>query len=230
MKKMINFGLSGIMIAAILLFFYSNGLTAPKVVVVPLGGATGDATPPDVLEGKTFSSKMGKGLTGKLSAGGSVCLGTLSSGGRWCDQEDGTVLDMATGLVWLKKADWGGLKPWRNGSSDCSAPSYICYFDAHSQAGTLMAGSPNAGLSDGSVLGEWRMPTAVEVLSLTVAPESVSSGEMRAFTGVTDDWYWTSTSDLGSQSDAYVINLNTGGQGLRYKYLDARVWPVRAAN
>jgi len=37
-----------------------------KVVVVPMGGATGDAVPGDVLWGKTFSSKAGKGLTGTL--------------------------------------------------------------------------------------------------------------------------------------------------------------------
>jgi uncharacterized protein (TIGR02145 family) len=37
-----------------------------KVVVVPMGGATGDAVPSDVLEFKTFSSKAGKGLIGTL--------------------------------------------------------------------------------------------------------------------------------------------------------------------
>ena len=39
-----------------------------------------------------------------------TCEGTVSAGGRWCDQGDGTVKDMTTGLVWLKKADWGGAK------------------------------------------------------------------------------------------------------------------------
>lgn len=37
-----------------------------KVVVVPLGGAIGNAVPSDVVKGKTFSSKAGKGLTGTL--------------------------------------------------------------------------------------------------------------------------------------------------------------------
>ncbi|MHB8788975.1 MAG: FISUMP domain-containing protein [Desulfobulbaceae bacterium] len=37
-----------------------------KVVVIPMGGAVGDAVPSDVMEGKTFSSKAGKGLTGTL--------------------------------------------------------------------------------------------------------------------------------------------------------------------
>ncbi len=33
------------------------------------------------------------------------CKGTLSPGGRWCNQGNGTVLDMTTCLVWLRKAD-----------------------------------------------------------------------------------------------------------------------------
>jgi hypothetical protein len=37
-----------------------------KVVVIPMGGAVGDAVPSDVVMGKTFSSKAGKGLTGTL--------------------------------------------------------------------------------------------------------------------------------------------------------------------
>ncbi len=37
-----------------------------KVVVVPIGGAVGDAKATDVVKGKTFSSKEGKGLTGTL--------------------------------------------------------------------------------------------------------------------------------------------------------------------
>ncbi len=37
-----------------------------SVVVVPIGGAVGDAKAIDVVAGKTFSSKQGKGLTGTL--------------------------------------------------------------------------------------------------------------------------------------------------------------------
>jgi len=40
---------------------------ADKVVVIPLGGAPGNATAADVVKGKTFSSKaVGKGVTGTL--------------------------------------------------------------------------------------------------------------------------------------------------------------------
>ncbi|MBW1813845.1 MAG: hypothetical protein JRJ39_09275 [Deltaproteobacteria bacterium] len=40
------------------------------------------------------------------------CKGTQSTGGRWCDNGDGTVTDMTTCLVWLKYANWGGTRMW----------------------------------------------------------------------------------------------------------------------
>ena len=60
-----------------------------------------------------------------------TCKGTLN-GTRWCDNGDGTVTDMTTCLVWLKYADWGGVKQW----VDCSD-----YDDAHTQAASLCNGT-----------------------------------------------------------------------------------------
>ena len=87
-----------------------------------------------------------------------TCKGKLV-GNRWCDQANGTVMDMTTGLVWLKKADWAGVKPWRNPSADCSAPNYECYDDAHTRVGLLRAGAIGVNLSYVSVLCDWRLPT-----------------------------------------------------------------------
>jgi formylglycine-generating enzyme required for sulfatase activity len=55
-------------VAVVVVFFvnYSLAIAADKVVVISLGGAVGDATVADVVKGKTFSSKMGKGLTGTM--------------------------------------------------------------------------------------------------------------------------------------------------------------------
>lgn len=55
-----------IILAAILVFFsISTVLAQTKIVVVPLlGGTEGNAKVSDVLKGKIFSSKVGKGLTG----------------------------------------------------------------------------------------------------------------------------------------------------------------------
>ena len=93
------------------------------------------------------------------------CTGTISSGGRWCDQGNGTVMDMSTCLVWLKKTDWGGLKAWRNSSS---------YDDANTRAGQLSAGVLGANLTDESTHGDWRLPTKNELLSIRQGNEPVT--------------------------------------------------------
>jgi uncharacterized protein (TIGR02145 family) len=53
-------------VALTICFSLSIAEAQNKVVVIPMGGAVGDAVPSDVLWGKTFSSKAGKGLTGTL--------------------------------------------------------------------------------------------------------------------------------------------------------------------
>ena len=169
-----------------------------------------------------------------MAKAGTACTqcnppGTLV-GTRWCDNGDGTVTDMTTGLVWLKKADWGGIKPWRNNSLDCGCggASYPCYDDAHARAGLLYAGATGAGLSDGSDVGDWRLPTKTELEGLTEGTEGVLSSSQRAFTGVQPTNYWSSTTSTSVTTfiawtvdmlDALVIS---GGKCDSYY-----VWPVR---
>ena len=159
-----------------------------------------------------------------------TCEGTLNVI-RWCDQGDGTVKDMTTGLVWLKKADWGGTKPWRNFSTDCSSPNYTCYDDAHTRAGLLKDGSAGADLSDGSSVGDWRLPTKEELYGLTHGAEPVRSGTPRAFTGVQSNYYWSSTTyDASNTNAALWVSLLDGSLSPYGKNVDFYVWPVRSDN
>lgn len=53
-------------IIAIFYLFSVTTYAADRIVVIPLNGAIGDAIASDVIKGKVFSSKAGKGLTGTL--------------------------------------------------------------------------------------------------------------------------------------------------------------------
>ena len=160
-----------------------------------------------------------------------TCEGTLSAGGRWCDNGDGTVKDITTGLVWLRNADWGGKKPWRNSSTDCSSPTYTCYDDAHTRAGLLEAGSANANLSDDSVVGDWRLPTKSELEGIVKGNEYVRSLNMRMFTGVQPDAYWSSTTYVANTAYAWYVYLYNGSVYHVHKaYYGYYVWPVRSDN
>jgi tetrahydromethanopterin S-methyltransferase subunit D len=61
----VNKAVGTIAVATVLIIAIS-AFAADRVVVVPLGGAVGDAVASDVVKGKTFSSKAGKGMTGTL--------------------------------------------------------------------------------------------------------------------------------------------------------------------
>jgi hypothetical protein len=139
---------------------------------------------------------------------------------RWCDNQDGTVTDRVTGLVWLKKADWGGGHPFW--ADDREKPS------AHDRASSLHSGAPGADLHDESTEGDWRLPTLAELASLISGAEAVSAWEMRAFTGIEPAPYWSSTSYARYPSRGYFVHLIGGNIGSFNKKTNYFVWPVRS--
>ena len=105
-----------------------------------------------------------------------TCNGTLN-GTRWCDNGDGTVTDLTTGLEWLQNANCFSTEMWDN---------------ANIMSGRLFSGS--CGLTDGSMVEhDWRLPTRKELEQLTTGTEQVRSGTPRAFINVQSADYWSST-------------------------------------
>jgi len=159
------------------------------------------------------------GVAGERHGGCDCSEGTLN-GTRWCDNGDGTVTDLTTCLMWLQKADWGGQYAfWVN---------TIAGTNAHDKAAQLQNGV--GGLSDGSVEGDWRLPTKTELYGLANGTEAVRSGSMRAFTGVQSFYYWSSTTYASSTSGAWDVYMNLGSVSIDYKDCYYYVWPVRADN
>jgi len=154
-----------------------------------------------------------------------TCDGTQSVGGRWCDQGDGTVKDMTTGLVWLKKADWGGQYPfWVNTANGTNS---------HDRAAQLWDGSPwegSAALSDGSVEGDWRLPTKTELYNLANGPEAVRDTTMQLFTGVQTSAYCTSTTYASNTLYVWAVYLWNGTTNGVGKPTSIAVWPVHGDN
>lgn len=207
--------------------------------IAPQADNTDGATPAEVLAARTYWSLRtdGAGSSSWGEEAGSLYGGCTCSGilvlGRWCDNEDGTVTDMTNCLVWLKKADWGGAKPWRQpGDADQND-------DAHTRAGLLAAGSAGADLNDGSAVGDWRLPTREELLTLANGTWPQSVYDPIRVTGLPDSgeiWFWTSTTKASNTSNAYFVKLtdddNTNGDdGTISKEYDSQpginVWPVR---
>jgi hypothetical protein len=146
-----------------------------------------------------------------------TCQGTMN-GTRWCDNGDGTVTDMTTGLVWLQDAAWAGTVAfWVNTAGGTNAQ------DRAAQVSDATLPS----LSDGSVEGDWRLPTKSDLYGLANGTEAVRSGNMREFTGVLSAVYWSSTTYSSSTGSAWYVYLSDGIASVAAKGSNGNVWPVR---
>ncbi len=141
---------------------------------------------------------------------------------RFVDNANGTVTDMLTGLVWLKNAN-------------CAAISPATWATALTNANTLANGA--CGLTDGSVAGDWRLPSVNELQSLIdyeydSPPLSNAAGtgqwvEGDAFSGVQFFYYWSSSSLVDYPSNAWHVSLTFGRVHYDVKSSSMLVWPVR---
>jgi hypothetical protein len=233
-------------IIMVVLLITSTTAAQDRTVIVPLGGAIGDAEVADVVQGKTFSSKNGKGLIGTRPAApvpqsgeincsdssGTVisCTGTGQDGEiqsgvafptpRFTINGNGTVTDNLTDLVWLQNADCFGLRTWAQALTDSnSLASGVC------------------DLTDGSLAGAWRLPNVKEFFSLidfgysdpslanTSGTAQWSEGD--AFLSVQNNNYWTSTSYSLNLVVAMGQSVGSGSVNGQMKSNIFHVWPVR---
>ena len=176
-----------------------------------------------VFGAKALIEKTGQ-ITSYSATGGED--GDLKKGVKWpnprfTDNGNGAVTDNLTKLIWLKSANAFGKRTWEQALSD---------------ANTLSSGS--AGLTDGSVAGDWRLPNVKELQSLidfayfNPALSSASgtskwtSGD--AFIGVRSNYYWSSTTYSSGTGGAWHVGLAGGNVGYGRKTDTGYVWPVRA--
>jgi Protein of unknown function (DUF1566) len=120
-----------------------------------------------------------------------------SAATRFTDNQDGTITDSLTGLVWLKDAGCLGSALWSN---------------ALTAANDLADGS--CGLTDASTAGQWRLPNLIELESLIdVSSANPALPANHPFLDVSNGVYWTSTSYYGGvtgSSRAWTIRLGDG--------------------
>ncbi len=140
---------------------------------------------------------------------------------RFTDNQNGTVTDNLTGLIWMKNANAFGAKTWNT---------------ALTTANTLASGS--GGLTDGSVAGDWRLPNLRELQSLidyaffdAALPNTLGTGkwvEGDPFQGVQSDYYWSSSTYEGYTPVAWHVYFLDGLVTLDAKSGANYVWCVRA--
>ena len=117
---------------------------------------------------------------------------------RFWDNGDGTVTDCSTNLIWLKDADCFGGQTWN---------------DAMASASGLSSGE--CGLTDGSLVDDWRLAGHLELIGLGLP-------SIPPFENLTIDPYWSY-----SEGTAVVISENSSAfHGLPGSD-SYNVWPVK---
>jgi len=144
------------------------------------------------------------------SADATICNGIMN-GSRWCDNRDGTVTDMTTGLVWLQNANCWGLISWKRAITKpiTDLRDGIC------------------GLSDNSAWGDWHLPTLDELYTLSYGAEAVTHETPYAFSDVQSDFYWSATTHAYYSNYSWYVYFKDGSVNYYSKIDHNYLWPVR---
>jgi len=158
-------------------------------------------------------AKTGQTTSYRTGDDGDLQKGVASPSPRFTDNDDGTVADNLTGLMWAKDANYNGTKTWD---------------DAIDYANNLSLGSEGCGAS----YTDWRLPNVKELQSLIgFGSSSPALPTGHPFTNVRSYYYWSSTRSAYDTDDAWgvymfygnVYNYNKDGSSFY-------VWPVRSVN
>lgn len=144
---------------------------------------------------------------------GDTLKGAAQPSPRFTDNNNGTVTDNLTGLVWLKNADCWGAVTWQT---------------ALTTANGLAGNNTQCNLNDGSAAGDWRMPNLAELESLVdLSQNNPAIPAGHPFSNVQAYAYWSSSTRANYTDEAWLVYMNGGYVNNFFKDYTYYVWPVR---
>ena len=150
------------------------------------------------------------------------------------DNDDGTVTDKRTGLLWLKNTNCTDTVAGIDKSSGS-----LNWHNAETWSSGLADGA--CGLTDGSEAGQWRQPTKDELQGIGTDPPTTyyaqypsnwaEPGTPFVPAGISAiSIYWSSTTYANFTSYAWFVSIRSGRVGYVDKTTYYKVWPVRGGN
>ncbi len=119
------------------------------------------------------------------------------------DNNNGTITDTSTRLVWLKNANCFGKQDWQT---------------AMNSAAGLSSGA--CGLSDQSTAGQWRLPKKEEL--------QARAASRAGFSNIQSSYYWSSSTYAYNTYYAWFAGMYNSLVDYGSKSYYYNVWPVRA--
>jgi hypothetical protein len=134
---------------------------------------------------------------------------------RFTGNNNGTVTDNLTGLIWRKNPRRFETSTWKEALAACNSLE-----------------ADDDDLTDGSEAGDWRLPNINELLSLhDFSRHSPALPTDHLFSNIGQDYCcWSSTTDAVDNNYAYYMNADLAGLGAWHKWEKIFVWPVRGGN
>lgn len=130
---------------------------------------------------------------------------------RFIDKGNGTIYDSVSKLTWLKNAN-------------CFGPQSVA--NALTKPSTLSSGQ--CGLTDGSIAGDWRLPTLDELRIFVDSGYRFDSLNVVGFYNIlTDRGYYSSTDADPINGNARIVNMNNGTFPVGGYTGGGGVWPIR---
>jgi hypothetical protein len=162
--------------------------------------------------------KTGQTLSRVLGDDGNLQKGVASPTPRFTDNNNGTVTDKLTGLIWMKHANYAGLQTWQSALNV-----------AASMRGDLPRPVGDYGPVDGSKPGDWRLPNVRELQSLVDYGKLIPALPAgHPFTNVLSSYYWSSSTYEGNAILAWSVDFLVGFVNRFEKSDGYSVWCVRA--
>lgn len=191
----------------------------PSILVVTVTGAnltgklfTATANSNGTTIGTVQLPKTGQTVSYATGDDGALQKGVAWPNPRFIDNANGTVTDNLTDLIWLKNANCFSTQNWTA---------------ALISANVLASGA--CGLTDGSTVGQWRLPNINELESLVdISRYNPALPAGHPFTSVQSGIYYWSSSSVQNTNYASSVILGDGYIGYNSKGSTSYVWPVRA--
>jgi hypothetical protein len=129
---------------------------------------------------------------------------------------DDIVLDRATGLMWTRNANLGGVKNWQDAVNYCNSLGELVQIGRWWSFGT-----------------DWRLPSIEELTTLSEPYPSTHNPALPAghpFENVQSGLYWSVTTSAGTTSSAWGVDLSNGYVFNVLKTYNFYVWCVRGGH